>query len=439
MFSYRPVIFVSLIAFCLGVNASAQMFPGQSQPLEQQRMQQQPIQQPQIQQQQIQQPPIQAPLFGTQGSSVYQNPLQSTPRQAAQPVAQPSTSTPPVLRVANASATAPLSAPTGQPVLLYGESGAPQVPLNVQPPAARQGIPPGMQHMGRAEPASRIIPFFLNDDEKRVLDEFLARWERYSTDIKLYEAEFNLLEYDPSAQGAVPNVPQKTLFGSFKYIANPKRFYYHVEGEYRDGRFVKREGDKNPHIFAEKIIIDEKSVTKYDYNARTVHRINVPPEMIGKGIADSPLPLIFGAKADELKRRFSMNIVHRQDGNIHLYARPLLIEDQQEFRELEVLLDGKTLRALGLQQHDINGKAYKTFQLKSTKVHTGLVNFDIIRIIREFFTADTPFGWKLEVHAWTSQPPPPPPPAPAMPQMQVANPQMPPQNRHEFPLYQGHP
>jgi hypothetical protein len=149
--------------------------------------------------------------------------------------------------------------------------------------------------------------------------------------------------------------------------------------------------------------------------------------MIGKGIADSPLPLIFGAKADELKRRFSMKAVSEPNGTIRLFARPLLIEDQKEFKELEIMLD-KNLRAEGLRQWDINDKAYKAFGFKSTKIDDLLDK--IGGDIKAFFTPDTPSGWKKEVHDWASQQP---PAATAVPQPQVANP--PQQYRNETPLY----
>jgi hypothetical protein len=186
------------------------------------------------------------------------------------------------------------------------------------------------------------------------------------------------------------------------------RFIFTIEGEWRDGRQEKRDGDRNPHIFAEDIFIDEKTVFKFDYNAKTVHQFNVPPEMIGRGIADSPLPLIFGAKADDLKRRFSMRVQHRQDGIIVLNARPLLPEDQQEFRELVILLEGDTLRARGLKQYDINEQGYKIFQLLDTRINP--LNI-ISSIIGGNWPPRPPRGWTHQVHNWEQ------------PQAQAANPQ----------------
>jgi TIGR03009 family protein len=313
--------------------------------------------------------------------------------------------------------------PAGQPITLYGQG------LNNTPSTVQQQQPPEPQpqrvHVGHAEPANRIIPFFLPPEEQRELDEFLIRWEKYSTGVKRYDVDFNMFIYDSTIPGAEANKPYKVTYGYFKYVANPMRFVYHVEGEWQSSKQIKRDGDKNPNIFAEMTIIDEKSVYRYDYNSKTVVQINVPPEMIGRGIADSPLPLIFGAKADELKRRFSMKIVStsENDTRVWLQARPLLIEDQQEFKQIDILLDKKTLQAQGLQQWDINEKAYKVFQLISPKTNDRL-NF-VLDDLKRWFTPEVPRGWKHEVSNWIL-------PQQARPQPRTASPVP---NRNEIPLY----
>ena len=426
MFSSRSVILLSFAALCWGANVSAQTAPVLLPQVVQQRIQQPPVQQGSIQQQPIQAQPIQTPLFGTQEStSVYQIP--------SQPAAQPAVQQPPVsMQPIRVATTHPPVA--GQPLSLYDANGMNQVqaPPNVPPPAG-QGIPPGMTHMGRSEPTTKIIPFFLTPAEQQELDMFLARWEKYSADIRRYDVDFDMFIYDPTNPGAEPNKAYKTTFGYFKYIANPMRFVYGIEGEWIGNKPVKRDGDKNMHIFAEKMMITEKSVFKYDYNSKTMYQINVPPEMIGKGIADSPLPLIFGAKADELKKRFSMKIVPipGQDTHVWLHARPLLLEDQQEFKELEILIDKKTLHARGLRLWDINDKAYKVYSLKTPTINARLQN--MFEDIKAFFTPEKPLGWKHEVSDWPLQPP----PVAAIPQFPVANPQQsnPQQPQNEFPLY----
>jgi TIGR03009 family protein len=304
--------------------------------------------------------------------------------------------------------------------------------------------------VGHAEPTTRIIPFFLTPQEQQELDEFLIRWEKYSLGIKRYDVDFNMFLYDEAIPGSIPGKPYKTAFGYFKYIAKPLRFVYHVEGEWIDNKKVERDEKKNQHIYAEKIIIDEKSVFKYEFGAKKVLQVNVPPELIGKGIADSPLPLIFGAKAEDMKKRFSMKIVtaeQHKNTQIWLRAKPLLIEDQQEFSQIEIRLDKDSLRATALKKDDINGKAFTAYTLLSPKINDRLTSF--LEDIRKWFTPTVPDGWTLDVNDWvleaqmaqrpaTTVLPTTPsgnvPAIPATPQPPFANQPQPPRN--EIPLYQ---
>ena len=444
MSPFRSIIVLSLVAFCWGANVAAQTFSFQPQQSaqsqqavqQQQRIQQTPVQQQPIQQQPMQAQPMQTPLFGTQGTMQVQQqqPGQFQPMiQPGVPQGQPNMEQPnmgqpinmqqPVLRVATANPGQPVGQP---PISLYAPSGTHPMPQTVQ--SGAQGIPPGMQHMGRAEPANRVIPFFLNPEEQRELDEFLVRWERVSATINRYEVNFNLFLHDPTN----PNAQPKIAFGYFNYNANPRRFVLAVEGEWQgEPRRQVRRDDRNPHILAEKVIIDERSVHQYDFNAQVVRQINIPPELIGRGIADSPLPLIFGARADDLKRRFSMRImpVPGRDDLIWLHARPLLIEDQQEFKELEILLDRRNLTAVGLKQWDINGNTYRSFQLETPQINRNTPFADFIRR----FASDLPRGWRHEVVEWVAPVPSSPPPVPSMQQPRVANP--PQHHQNEVPLY----
>ncbi|MDR0870950.1 MAG: hypothetical protein LBN39_09175 [Planctomycetaceae bacterium] len=299
--------------------------------------------------------------------------------------------------------------PTGLPMPPNNGYKVAQVPNNTglpnnagQVPAANNPPANAGKFVGRAAPANRVVPFFLAPEEQIQLDEFLTRWEKYSEQIKRYDVDFNVFIYDATIPGQDLTKPHKTAFGYFKYIAKPMRFVYSVEGEWVGKEQVKRNDDpKTAGIFAEKIIIDEKSVFKFDYNAKNVLQINVPSEIIGRGIADSPLPLIFGAKTDDMKRRFSMRIkTVEQDGSmmVHLQAKPLLPEDQQEFALVELLLDKNTFRAKGLKRYDINGKAFTVYDLHSPVINGNLST--VLSDIKTYFTPSVPRGWKHEVNDW---------------------------------------
>ncbi|MDR2761291.1 MAG: hypothetical protein LBB88_01665 [Planctomycetaceae bacterium] len=263
-------------------------------------------------------------------------------------------------------------------------------------------------HVGSSTPAVRVHPFVLKPEEQKELDEFLLRWERYSESISNYEVDFNAFFYDstnPLSPPITANEPQlkplKITFGYFKYIA-PRRFVYHVEGEWKQKERVKYiDPEITPNVTAEKTIINDQSLYFYDFPAKTVTQHRIPPEELNRTIANGPFPLIFGAKAADMKKRFSMKIVSNpdykdKDKEIWLWIVPLLHEDQQEFSKIETRLDKRSLNALAIRQIDPTEKAYISYVLQNP-----IVNNRFARL-GDYFNPDVPRGWKHEIKERTT-------------------------------------
>lgn len=461
----------------------------QAQPFQQQQLQQKQAQQNQLQQQPLQQSPIRMQTMQTppksithNGVTVYQNQQQSQ-EAAGYANSVPDRTTPAGFASSYPTGTAMVAtnrtdpqrqnpqpttttlyppAPSANPTTVQQNAQPPQsqhqitaaylaTVANPNPAAEQNPIAQPIQpaqtagplvHKGRAAPVSRIQPFILKPEEQQELDEFLARWENYSDKIKRYDVDFTSYYYDPTvirANQADMSKPVQATFGFFKYVA-PSRFVFNVEGEWINGEKVKRsdQPDGKTKVYAEKILIDEKTVYYYDFNAKTVKQINIPADLIGKGIADSPLPLIFGAKAEDMKRRFFMKIVtaeQHKDSQIWLQARPKLIEDQAEFAQIEIRLDKKTLRATALKKDDINGKAYTVYVLSEPKINPPFS----LDFLSKFFNPDVPKGWKHVVEDFAvmqadlepKQPQGHPQTVPAQPHGNIAAPVQ----RNEIPLY----
>ena len=106
-----------------------------------------------------------------------------------------------------------------------------------------------------------------------------------------------------------------------------------------------------------------------------------------------------------------------------------MIEDQQEFKELEILINKRDLSARGLKQYDINDKTYKVYELHSLKINDRLG--DILKDLASgLFSPISERGWTEEVMDWTAEPS----ATPVMPQPPVG--QQPQPYRNEVPLYQ---
>ncbi|MDR1480267.1 MAG: hypothetical protein LBJ00_15125 [Planctomycetaceae bacterium] len=258
-----------------------------------------------------------------------------------------------------------------------------------------------LAHAGRSVPLVRVHPFILKPEEQRELDDFLLRWERYSETVKHYEVEFNSFFYDPTNPSS-PQItssepqlkPLKIMFGSFKYVA-PRKFVYYVEGEWVQKERVRYvDPEVTPNVAAEKTIIDGQSFFFYDFPAKKVVQYKMSPEVMNHTIANGPFPLIFGAKAADMKKRFSMKIVTNPDyreKEIWLWAVPLTTEDQREFAKIEIRLDKRTMNAMALKRIDSNEKSYTTYTLQNPRINGRFAKLDV------FFHPDVPRGWKLEV------------------------------------------
>lgn len=344
--------------------------------------------------------PVSAPP--ATGFSAFNPPSPQTPPNAVQPAVHqnqnpqtpqyPNHFQQPGVRIA--SAQAPVAGEVVQPMNVAPANPVPGNPTTPQPGTI---APPAgeYRHVGRAAPISRIVPFVLDQQQQKELDDLLLRWEAVSKDINRYSVEFTAYIYDPTVPRLDPsedvNKPLKTAFGTFKFNA-PNKFLYHLEGEWIGGAKVKRNEEKSPGVAEEKIIINDQAFFQYDFTSKNLLQINIPAEMRNRGIADSPLPLIFGAKATEMKSRYSMRIVTREefkDSEVWLQARPLRIEDQQEFCEIEIRLDKRTLQAKAIKKHDPNGKSYTAYVLSKHKINDPLGALD-----RWSMRPSVPNDWK---------------------------------------------
>lgn len=332
------------------------------------------------------------PLSQTGSPSAFNPPSPQTPPNAVQPAVHQNQN-PQNPQYTNNFQQPGVRIASAQPPVA-GNPATPQPPTTPQPGVAP--APAGeYRHVGRAAPILRVIPFVLNQEQQKELDDLLLRWEAVSKDINRYSVEFTAYIYDPTVPRLDPaedvNKPLKTTFGTFKFNA-PNKFLYHLEGEWIGGVKVKRNEEKNPGVAEEKIIINDQAFFQYDFTSKTLLQINIPPEMRNRGIADSPLPLIFGAKATEMKSRYSMRIVTREefkDSEVWLQARPLRVEDQQEFCEVEIRLDKRTLLAKAIKKRDPNEKSYTAYVLSKHKIDDLLGGLD-----RWSMRPSVPGDWK---------------------------------------------
>ena len=99
-------------------------------------------------------------------------------------------------------------------------------------------------------------------------------------------------------------------------------------------------------------LCDGKSIFEYNLTKKQLIERRITAEMQGKAIADGPLPFIFGAKADQLKRRYWMRDVTPKEElgkQIWLEAFPKFQQDAANFQRATVILNEADFLPIGLE------------------------------------------------------------------------------------------
>lgn len=104
----------------------------------------------------------------------------------------------------------------------------------------------------------------------------------------------------------------------------------------KDGEPYKLTADRD-----EKWVCDGKQVLMINDAEKQYEAIELPEEMRGKNIVESPLPFLFGMKAAEMKKRFKMDLIGYDPKTkiAKLIAIPLQGRDAQNFIRAEIQLD----------------------------------------------------------------------------------------------------
>jgi TIGR03009 family protein len=331
---------------------------------------------------------------------------QTRPAQQGQPSTQP-----------RPSATAPRQPAT---------SKAPNVRVQHTEPAAQAtNVAPraGTREQAAAAPAglTPAAPFVLTPEQQHLLDEILKKWELQSDKVDSFKCEFQRWEIDPTFGPQQNNFTASEASGVIKYKA-PDR------GEYRVDKVTRWDpqtlGYKEDSDGVERWVCDGQAIYEFDFKKKFLKVRMLPPEMKGKAISDGPLPFIFGAKAEQLKRRYMMrDVTPRRDlgKKIWLEAWPKFQQDSANFQRATVILDEKTFLPEALQLFPPGIAATKDDVQANTafRFMSPVVNDPLSILKRDFATPMTPAFWKrVMVEDPAAAPENPPPPEGASPQAQ---------------------
>jgi len=274
----------------------------------------------------------------------------------------------------------PYGAPAGQP------AGSP-----VQPPSGMSGGQPGTPGMSaqpaQHAPAAPVAPFRLTPQQQAQVDQMLQLWERQSAQVKTFRCSFKRWVWDPVF--GPPDRPKFEDLGTIRYAA-PDKGLFQVEKTIRNGQAVAVEPERAEHW-----VCNGKSVFEYNHARRQVTEYPLPPELQGQAITNGPLPFLFGARADALRRRYFLRIITPPDvqgKQIWLEAWPRFQADAANFQRAHLILTTPDMTPFALNVYSPNGKNRTAYQFYDVKT-----NESSWWLSRDPFAGSVPLGWQKVV------------------------------------------
>ncbi|MCX7426652.1 MAG: TIGR03009 domain-containing protein [Planctomycetia bacterium] len=253
--------------------------------------------------------------------------------------------------------------------------------MQSQPQPSQPAAQPQAPQQPAGQPVQPQIPvgppFTLTPQQQQYVDQVLLAWQQRSEGIKTLETKFTRRQYDPARlpQGRPKDAPLYEDDGLLKY-KKPDKGLFRIDGQQ-----------------PEQWVCDGMSIYQYDYQKKQLIEHKLPPERQGQAIEDGPLPFLFGASAEKLKRRYWIRAVPPPPGvkdQIWLEAYPRYQQDAADFERADVILGTKDVLPLGIQLHLPNGKSRTSYSFQGMDVN----NANPFRKLEgDPFSPRAPLGW----------------------------------------------
>ena len=270
----------------------------------------------------------------------------------------------------------------------------PASPVANQPAAAN--TPPGRANIGKppaAQPGAEEPPVRQASEKKArpapqdfeidklppELEKILARWETESAKIKSLHGRHSRSEFNKTF--AVEKVSEGEFFletpdkGRIDMIAKAPK---------KDEVSSRKDAEGKPYELekgsSERWICTGEEILSFNEDDKTYSREELPESMRGKNIVHSPLPFLFGMKAEEAKSRFNMSLISVGKDSVKLKAVPRMDNDRQNYHEAWIILDTKRYIPTAVRLIDPNGLE-TVYMFKDITINDG--NFGA-RIVSRF-------------------------------------------------------
>lgn len=231
----------------------------------------------------------------------------------------------------------------------------------------------------------------LSPDQQAALDRLLIGWESRNAKVTTWSCTFYKWEYNAwsPADASGERLAFSESTGEIKYAA-PDKGLFRVKSS-KQWNAEKRKYDARPSNSGEHWVCNGTSIYEFRHSERQLRETKLPPEMRGRAISEGPLPFVFGAKADTLKKRYSMRIITPPSvtDQIWLEALPRFQVDAANFSKVELILRAADLMPFAIQVFKPGGQDRDVYQFDP---RTSLIDRGL-DLIRDFSRPLTPLGY----------------------------------------------
>lgn len=231
----------------------------------------------------------------------------------------------------------------------------------------------------------------LSPDQQAALDRLLIGWESRNAKVTTWSCTFYKWEYNAwsPADASGERLAFSESTGEIKYAA-PDKGLFRVKSS-KQWNAEKRKYDARPSNSGEHWVCNGTSIYEFRHSERQLRETKLPPEMRGRAISEGPLPFVFGAKADTLKKRYSMRIITPPSvtDQIWLEALPKFQVDAANFSKVELILRAADLMPFAIQVFKPGGQDRDVYQFDP---RTSLIDRGL-DLIRDFSRPITPLGY----------------------------------------------
>ena len=245
----------------------------------------------------------------------------------------------------------------------------------------------------------------LSASHEEYVNQVLGYWEHKSNQIQRYRCTFKRFEYEPVF--GPKDAFQTYSEGVIKYAA-PDKGLFRVD-KLQTYQPPRDPGDKAKYVTlddnpGDHWVCDGKRVFQFDHARKTLVETELPPEYHGKAIGKGPLPFLFNANADDIRRRFWIRVITPPEAQREywLEAVPKLQEDAASFKMIHLIIDETDFLPKAMILFDPNfvpveRPSRTTFQFNDREVNFSVLAEQLNLFHREFYEPKLPKGWNRQV------------------------------------------